>query len=218
MAATSWDGPVGDEVAERVLRAREPVFQGHVWDVRRDEVDLGDGQTVVRDVVAHPGAVGIVCLDELERVLLVRQYRHPTGRLLWEPPAGLLDVEGEHPLATAKRELWEEAGYRAREWWVLVDYYNSPGGSTEAFRCYLARGLEAVGDDERHVGSDEERDMPIAWVPLEEAVALVLSGRLHNPTTVSGVLATFAARARGWSGLRPADAPWPERFPDPPPR
>ncbi len=207
----SWDGPVADEVAPRDVRSSETVFHGKVWDVRRDEVDLGDGQTVVRDVLEHPGAVGIVALDDDERVLLVRQYRHPTGRLLWEAPAGLLDVEGEHPLAAAQRELLEEAGLRAERWDVLVDYYNSPGGTTEAFRCYLARGLTQVADHERHVGEGEERDMPAARVPLDEAVDLVLAGHLHNPTTVSGVLAAAAARARGWERLRPADAPWPER-------
>ncbi|RJK93120.1 NUDIX domain-containing protein [Vallicoccus soli] len=212
--AAPWDGPVADEVADRRVRSSEVVFHGKVWDVRRDEVDLGDGQTVVRDVLQHPGAVGVLALDDDERVLLVRQYRHPTGRMLWEAPAGLLDVEGERPLAAAQRELVEEAGYRAQRWHVLVDYYNSPGGTTEAFRCYLARGLEAVAEDERHEGEGEERDMPAAWVPLDEAVDLVLAGALHNPTTVSGVLAAAAARSRGWSGLRPADAPWPERFPE----
>ena len=98
---------------------------------------------------------------------------------------------------------------------MLVDFYNSPGGSDEAFRCYLARGLRAVDPGERHVGDGEERDMPTRWVPLDEALDAVLAGRLHNPTTVSGVLAACAARSRGWSGLRPADAAWPDR-PKPP--
>jgi 8-oxo-dGDP phosphatase len=206
--------PVSDELSQRRVVASERVFAGLVWDVRRDEVDLGDGQVVTRDVLDHPGAVGVLALDDEERVLLVRQYRHAARRLLWEPPAGLLDVDDEHPLATAKRELWEETGYRGSEWHVLVDFYNSPGGSTEAFRCYLARDLTAAGPgEERHAGDGEERDMPTAWVDLDEAVRLVLGGRLHNPTAVSGILAAAAARAAGWSTLRPADAPWPERFP-----
>jgi ADP-ribose pyrophosphatase len=180
--------------------------------VRTDTVDLGDGQTVVRDVVVHPGAVGVVALDPVDRVLLVRQYRHPVGAQLWEPPAGLLDVEGEDPLETAKRELYEEAGYRAAEWHVLVDFFNSPGGSDESFRCYLARGLTEVDATERHVGVDEELGMPWAWLPLDEAVEYVLSGRLHNPTAVAGILAAATARSLGWSTLREAGAPWPERF------
>jgi 8-oxo-dGTP pyrophosphatase MutT (NUDIX family) len=183
-----------------------------VWDVRRDRVDLGHG-VVNREVLVHTGAVGVVALDADERVLLLRQYRHPVGHYLWEPPAGLLDVPGEDALVTARRELAEEADLVADEWHVLVDFFNSPGGSTESFRCYLARGLSAVPEDERHERADEERDMAAVWVPLDEARDLVLAGRLHNPTAVNGILAACAARDAGWTTLRPADAPWPERSP-----
>jgi len=206
-------GPIRDERADLEVVSSETVFDGVVWDVRREQVRLADGQTVVREVLVHTGAVGIVALDEQDRVLLVRQYRHPVRRYLWEPPAGLLDIEGEDPLAAARRELAEEANLRAADWHVLVDFFNSPGGNTEAFRCYLARGLEHVPEDERHEGEGEERDMPVAWVPLDEARDLVLGGHLHNPTAVTGVLAAWAARESGWRTLRPADAPWPERSP-----
>lgn len=204
-----------DRIAPATVLGTEVVHKGMVWDVRRDDIELGDGQRVTREVLVHTGAVGVLALDEQERVLLVHQYRHPVGEVLWEPPAGLLDEDGEHPLDAAKRELWEETGYRAAEWHVLVDFFNSPGGSTEAFRCYLARGLSEASADDRHAGHGEERDMPTTWLPLDEAVAGVLAGRLHNPTLVTGVLAASAARAAGWGCLRPADAPWPERFPDP---
>lgn len=210
------DGVVADELVERRVRSSRMRFEGRVWSVRSDEVELGDGQTVVRDVVDHPGAVGILALDEQDRVLLLRQYRHPVGALLWEPPAGLLDVTGEDPLAAARRELYEEAHYEAGDWRVLVDYYNSPGGTSEAFRCYLARGLREVSDRERHAREHEERDMPLAWVPLADAVGLVLAGRLHNPTAVTGILAAHAAKSApgGFDALRPGAAPWPERFPE----
>ena len=208
-----WEGEVGDERAVKTVARTVTRFEGKIWDVRTDSVDLGDGHVVDRDVVAHPGAVGVIALDDEDRVLLLRQYRHPVHAHLWEPPAGLLDIEGEDPAVTAPRELWEESGYRARTWNVLIDFYNSPGGSTESFRCYLARDLERAPVDERHVGEDEEADMPLAWVPLDEAVALVLSGRIHNPPGVSGILAAAAARAAGWAGLRPADAPWEWRIP-----
>jgi 8-oxo-dGTP pyrophosphatase MutT (NUDIX family) len=211
--AAEHTGPVRDERADLQVNSSEKVFDGKVWDVRRDEVALEDGQTVVREVVVHTGAVGVVALDEQDRLLLVRQYRHPVRHYLWEPPAGLLDVAGEDPLDAARRELAEEAHLRATDWHVLVDYFNSPGGTTEAFRCYLARDLEAVPEQDRHEGSGEERDMPIAWVPLEEARDLVLGGHLHNPTAVAGILAAWAARESGWRTLRPADAPWPERSP-----
>jgi ADP-ribose pyrophosphatase len=205
-----WIGSVADEISPRAVLESVEQFAGRVWSVRSDTVDLGDGQVVVRDVVRHPGAVGVIALDEAERVLLVRQYRHPVQALLWEPPAGLLDVHGEDPLVAARRELYEEAHVQAADWRVLVDYHNSPGGTSEVFRCYLARGVAAF-DGDRHVGRGEERDMPFAWVPLEEAVQLVLAGRLHNPTSVVGILAAWAARGAGYDTLRPADAPWPER-------
>jgi 8-oxo-dGDP phosphatase len=208
-----WTGPVVDEPADLPVGSSERVFDGAVWDVRVDEVGLEDGQTVRREVLVHTGAVGVVALDEQDRVLLVRQYRHPVRRYLWEPPAGLLDVEAEDPFDAVRRELAEEAHLSADEWHVLVDFFNSPGGSTEAFRCYLARGLHGLPEEDRHEGEGEERDMPVAWVPLEQARDLVLAGRLHNPTAVTGVLAACAARDAGWSTLRPAAAPWPERSP-----
>jgi 8-oxo-dGTP pyrophosphatase MutT (NUDIX family) len=204
---------VGDEPAQLRVVTSEIVLHGLVWDVRRDTVELADGQTVTRDVVVHTGAVGIVALDDDDRVLMVRQYRHPVRSYLWEPPAGLLDVAGETALDCARRELAEEAFRTADRWHVLVDFYNSPGGSEESFRAFLARGLRPVPHAERHAGTGEERDMPIAWVPLDEARDLVLAGRLHNPTAVCGILAAHDSRDRGWSTLRPGDTPWPERSP-----
>jgi 8-oxo-dGTP pyrophosphatase MutT (NUDIX family) len=203
---------VHDEPADLPVLGSEQVHDGLVWDVRRDRVDLGHG-VVTREVLVHTGAVGVVALDDEERVLLLRQYRHPVGHYLWEPPAGLLDVPGEDALVTARRELAEEADLVADDWHVLVDFFNSPGGSTESFRCYLARRLSSVPEDERHERADEERDMAAVWVPLDEARDLVLAGRLHNPTAVNGILAACAARDAGWATLRPADAPWPERSP-----
>jgi ADP-ribose pyrophosphatase len=131
--------------------------------------------------------------------------------MLWEPPAGLLDVGGEPPIAAAQRELGEEAGYRAEQWAVLVDAFTSPGMTDEAMRVYLARELTAVPEPGRRRGEHEEAGMPLRWLDLDDAVSLVLAGRLHNPTAVMGLLAASRARERGWSELRPADAPWPER-------
>ena len=209
----TWAGDLADLADEAVVNrivASEQLVEGRVWDVRRDSVDLGDGQTVVRDFVVHPGAVGVLALDDDERVLLVRQYRHPVGMALWEPVAGLLDVADESPLTGAARELVEEAGLVADRWDVLVDLENSPGGSSETIRCYLARDL-APAPGGRPVGDGEERDMPLTWVPLDDAVDAVLSGRFSAPLTVAGVLAAYASRAGGWRSLRPVDVAWPQR-------
>lgn len=207
MADGEWVGPLRDEACPGELLSRVEGFRGHVWSVVTDEVRIPDGARAVRDVVVHPGAVGVAALDERDRILLIRQFRHPVGGYLLELPAGLRDVPGEHPLSTAQRELAEEAGIEARRWDVLVDFYNSPGGSTEAFRCYLARDLAYLPDGRTQTGEAEEADLPQVWIALDDAVEAVLAGHLHNPTTVSGILAVSAARDRGWRSLRPADEP-----------
>ncbi len=203
-----WLGDVHDLAAPEAVEVVDSVtrFTGHVWGVRTDTVVFRDGHRVDRDVIDHPGAVGVAALDDTGAILLIRQYRHPVRGYLFELPAGLRDTEGEEPLVTAQRELAEEAGVQAQHWDVLVDYFNSPGGSSEAFRCYLARGLTPLPQGREPTGEAEEAHLPQVWVPLDEAVDLVLSGALHNPTTVMGVLAAQAARDRDWRCLRPADA------------
>ena len=211
MRDEEWTGAVGDaDAALPVLDSRER-FAGRVWSVRTDTVAFGEAVTADRDVLLHPGAVAVIALDEADRVLLIRQYRHPVAMMLFEPPAGLLDHAGESPLATAARELAEEAGYSAARWHVLVDLLNSPGGSSEAIRVYLARDLAPLPGGREHTGEAEEAHLPRAWVPLEEARDLVLAGALASPSAVCGILAAVAARADGWAALRQADAPWPAR-------
>lgn len=203
--------PLADEPAARTVRERRVLHRGPIWDVVADDVELEPGVVVTREVIDHPGAVAIVALDDDERVLLQRQYRHPARSEMWEPPAGLLDVVGEDALEAAQRELYEEADLRAGRWDVLIDYSTTPGGSTEALRVFLARDLSVVSASERFDRRDEEAGMPARWVPLQEAADAVLAGGLHNPNAVVGILAAFGARAAGWATLRPADAPWPER-------
>ena len=200
---------IADAAEPRPRRASESVFTGRVWSVRTDVVDF-DGEPVVRDVIEHPGAVGVLVLDDRDRVLVIRQYRHAVGRMLWEAPAGLLDVPGETALDCARRELVEEAGLEADRWHVLVDFWNSPGGSTEAFRCFLARDVTPV-DGGRPPGTAEERELPAEWVDLDDVVSGVLSGRLGNPTLVMGSLAAAAARSMGWATLREPDSEWAAR-------
>jgi ADP-ribose pyrophosphatase len=179
--------------------------------LRVDEVRMPGGGTASREIVEHPGSVGIVALDGSGRVVLIRQYRHAVGARLVELPAGLLDVPGEPAAETARRELAEETGLRAGRWHVLVDLHTSPGLSQEAARVYLARDLSPVPDGERHVGVEEETDLGVHRVPLDEAVASVFTGHIENSLAVAGLLAAAYARDRDWSTLRPADAPWPAR-------
>jgi 8-oxo-dGDP phosphatase len=177
--------------------------------VRRDKVAMPGDSWAERTVVEHPGAVAILGLDDANRVLMIKQYRHPVGRMLWEIPAGLRDHPGEDPLITARRELLEETGYRAGDWRVLADFYSSPGFSTERLRVFLARDLEEVPEEERtFVRKDEEAALTRAWIPLPEAVAAVLAGNLHNGVAAIGIMSLYAASTGDLPGLlRPADAP-----------
>lgn len=188
-----------------------PNFAGRVIRVRTDRLRMPDGTESDRDIVVHPGAVAVVALDDADRVVLVRQFRQPVGRLLEELPAGLLDVDGEPALTAAQRELYEETALRADEWLVLLDLLSSPGMTDEAMRVYLARGLHEVGAQERHVGEHEEATMTLRRVPLDEARDDVFAGRITNASAVAGILACLIARIDGFASLRPADSRWVDR-------
>ena len=219
ISATEGRFPLRDLHVPRPVKKAKTVFEGRVWDIARESFRLDPqdkgAEPITRELMVHPGAVAVLALRTAmtgagprEQVALVRQYRHPVGMELWEIPAGLRDVEGEALHEVAARELLEEADLRAAEWHTLVDYYTSPGGSTEAIRVFLARQVREVGEEERHVRTDEEAAMPLAWIPVDEVVDAVLDGRVHNPSTVVALLALQAHRARGWSRLRPVDAPF----------
>lgn len=190
------------------VAASQQRFKGHVFEVVTDTVRMPGDEVADRDYVVHPGAVAVVALDDRDRVLLIRQYRHPARRLLWELPAGLRDVEGESLVEGAARELAEEAGYRAATWHTLTDLLTSPGMTNERIRVFLARDLTPIPDGERDfVHRHEEIGMPVEWVPLDDAVRRALAGMIHNSPAVAGILAAYAASAEGYATLRPADAP-----------
>ncbi|WP_243077264.1 NUDIX hydrolase [Microbacterium sp. SS28] len=170
------------------------VYEGRVWDVRNDTFRYND-EDLVRQYVDHPGAAAIVAIDDDGRVLLIQQYRHPIRHRDWEIPAGLLDVAGESPLETAKRELVEEADLEADDWQELVSIFTTPGGNDEVVHVFLARGLRPVG--EAHAREAEEADIRVEWVPLTDAVSGVLAGRLRNGILSVGVLAAAEKLRRG---------------------
>ena len=197
-----------EHVAVRTLSSRE-VFSGKVFGIQRDELVLNEAQEpILREYMSHPGAVVIVALrgdGGEEEILLERQYRHPVRAKLWEVPAGLLDIPGEDPLVGAQRELAEEADLVAQRWDVLLDIFNSPGCSSESIRILLARELSQTQTPFDR--EDEEADFEYQWVKLDDAVTAALQGSLHNASTVCAVLATEAARRRGWD-LREVSSPW----------
>jgi 8-oxo-dGDP phosphatase len=196
------DTPERWPVLSSDVQARGPIVT-----LRSDRVQMPDHEVANRQVVEHPGAVGIVALDETGRVLMIRQYRHPVAHKLWELPAGLRDVSGEPPQLTAERELLEETGYRARDWQILIDFYSSPGISTEWIRVFLARDLVQVPAAQRDfVPRHEETQLQIGWVDLDEALGAFIAGDLHNGVAAVGILSAYAARSSGFAGLRPAGA------------
>jgi len=197
---------LSDDRVTPQLVSTETVYTGHVWNVDREEFEL-DGTTITREFVNHTGAVAVLAMDERDRVLLIKQYRHPVRLRDWELPAGLLDVANESPLHAAQREFAEETDLQAESWHVLSEMLTTPGGSNEAIRIYLARGVSDTGDTfERDA---EEAGIELRWVPLEDAVDAVLDRRIQNSILCMGLLAAQLGRDRGWDTLGDAELPWP---------
>ncbi len=182
-----------DEALRETLVSTEPVFNGRLIRVRRDAVSFADGATATREVVEHPGAVTVVALDAHGRVALVRQWRHPVGRALWELPAGTRDHDGEAVQDTARRELGEETGAVAASWRRLAEAPLAPGYSSEVMHFFLASDL-AGGP----TSADPDERLEVGWFTKEEVVRLVARGEVDVKTVAGLALA-------GWR-LAVADA------------
>ena len=182
----------------------EDLFRtGLPFALRSDRIrmpDEPDGEPFARVVLEHPGAAVILALDEDERVLCLRQYRHPVRRRMLELPAGLMDHDGEEPEQVARRELTEEAGVQAQSWTHLASTYSSPGITEELLHVFLARDLSPAeaSATEGFVAEHEEADMELLWVPFADLLAAVLDGRVADAPVVIAVL---LARAKGLVGL-----------------
>jgi 8-oxo-dGTP pyrophosphatase MutT (NUDIX family) len=170
----------------------EVVWEGRIAKVRVDRFRYDDGEEAEREIVEHPGAVGIVAHDG-ERVYLVRQPREPVGEpALLELPAGKLDEEGESPLDTAQRELSEEIGKGARTWQHLTRFYTSPGFADEECHLFMATDLY----DERSETDENER-IEIVEVPLSDLDMVIRDCR--DSKTLVGLLwlRAFLCRTKG---------------------
>ena len=148
-----------------------------------------------RLVVEHPGAAVLLAVDEEERALCLRQYRHPAQHRLLELPAGVLDHPGEAPLEVARRELREEAALQATDWTHLLSTFSSPGYSAEMIHFFVARGLSPA-DRGDFVLAHEEADLEVLWVPVDDLVDGVLAGQVTDGPVVQAVLAYAALRDR----------------------
>jgi ADP-ribose pyrophosphatase len=185
VSAPTSDEETSPTTAFRVVGER-PVWQGLRISMAIAEIEGPDGERHERDVLHHPGAVGVVPLHDDGSVTLVCQYRVAVDQMMWEVPAGLRDVSGEPTSLTAARELAEEAGLAATAYEHLLTFHNSPGFSDEALDVYLATGLSEVADDRQ---GPEEEHMEVRRFPLAEALAMIDDGRITDAKTVIGLLA-----------------------------
>ena len=158
------------------------VFRGRIVNVREDIAELQNGNRAYREVVEHPGGVGIVAITDESKVLLVRQYRYPMEEELLEIPAGKLD-EGEDPFVCAVRELSEETGYTAGKYVDFGAIYPSAGFCRETLYLYLALDLQP---GEMHL--DENELLSVELVGIDELVEMIMADKLRDAKTIIGVL------------------------------
>ena len=162
-------------------------FSGRVIRVTTDEVVLPNGQRVELEVVHHPGGAAAVALDDERRVCLLRQYRYVAAGWLWELPAGKLEP-GEPPLATAQRELIEEAGVSARHWRSLAGCLSSPGVFSERLHLFLATGIAPA-----KIAHERAEVIEVHWVPLAQACTWAIDGTISDAKSALGLLRARAA-------------------------
>jgi ADP-ribose pyrophosphatase len=183
-------GPVGpSDLTERLVDSKT-IYQGSYLTFRIDTVERTDGSRAQREVVGHPGAVAILAIDEEDRVLMVRQYRAPAGRILLEIPAGTLDRDDsgaiEDPDLAAPRELEEETGYRAGSLRLLTSFWTAPGFATELMHLYLATDLRSA--DDARLSPDEDERLELDRVPLGDAIAAVERGEIADAKSILAIL------------------------------
>jgi ADP-ribose diphosphatase len=168
---------------------RSEHFHGRVIRVTTDEVRLPNGHVASLEVVHHPGGAAAVAIDAEERVCLLRQYRYVANGWLWELPAGKLEPH-EPPLATARRELVEEAGVSARSWRSLGSYLSSPGILTEVLHLFLATDIEPAA-----TAHERTEVIEVHWVPFAEACEWAVSGEIRDGKTAIGLTRARYVRA-----------------------
>jgi ADP-ribose diphosphatase len=161
--------------------ASEQVYKGRVVGLRLDQVQLDDGRVVRQEVVEHVSSIGVIPMWDEETVILIRQYRHPTGQVMLEIPAGSFDPD-ESAEACAQRELAEEIGYRADDIIALGGFYLAPGWATEYMHIFLARSLRPA-----HAEPDEDEQIAQERVSLSELDRRVAAGEIRDAKTVAAL-------------------------------
>lgn len=160
----------------------EKVFEGKIIDLRIETVELPDGKTAYRELVDHPGGVGVLAVLPDGRIPLVRQYRKPIEDYTWEIPAGKLD-KGEEPIVCGKRELEEETGYKVEELISLGYIYPSPGFVNEVTHMFFAKDLS-----QGEVHPDEDEFLDVKSFTVDEVRNMILSNEINDAKTVAAFL------------------------------
>lgn len=166
--------------AERTIASRQ-VYKGRLINLRVDEVEMPNGHRSTREIVEHPGAVGIVALTDEQELILVRQYRQAANLLTLEIPAGTLSA-GEDPRACAVRELREETGFTAHTFDRVCSFYTAVGFCTEILHLFMATGLQAGAQ-----AFEDDENIEVLTMPVAEAVEAVRSGEIVDAKSVAGV-------------------------------
>lgn len=186
---------LSDRFVEIQANQTKLLHKGMVWDLVSETFPFGE-EILTREFIRHTGAVAVLAINDSEEVMLLEQYRRPVRSYLLELPAGLMDEPGESELDCAKRELLEEASLSASSWEKLVTFHTTPGGSSESITVFVARQIQAA--ESNFQPSGEEVDMPKHWIPIRDAVELVLTSRIKSPSAAVGIMA-YALR-NGISG------------------
>lgn len=170
---------------------QEKVYDGTILHVRKDTAQMEDGLIVEREVVEHPGGVGIALEEEDGRFFLVRQYRYAQQEETLEFPAGKKE-KGEDPLSTAKREIVEETGYEGKDWVYLGKMYPTPAYDTEVIDMYYAVKGKYVG---QHL--DEDERIEVTKLTLEELSAKILANEIPDAKTIGMTFLVKEKKAKG---------------------
>lgn len=169
------------QLTEKKIKSHQ-IYKGKIINVRKDLVSLPDGNQSTREIVEHPGAVGIIALDNDDHILLVRQYRHPVERVILEIPAGKLDP-GEEPLRCAKRELAEEVKAKAHKWLHLLTFFTTPGFSNEIMHLFLATDLTTYEEY-----SDPDEFLELYKLPAKDIIPAIKKGQIQDAKSIVGLL------------------------------
>lgn len=176
----------------RVLKS-ETRFTGRVFNLVVDQVEYPDGSRADREVAVHPGGAVVLPIFDDGRILLVRQYRHPSGQWLFELPAGKLEHK-EAPISCAQRELEEETGYTAATLEPLISIHTSPGFCSEVLHIFVARRLSPVAGGQRlEIGESTLTLHPFTW---DEALLMIEHGEIVDAKTICGILLAHRLHAR----------------------